>query len=114
MKQKQRIYIQGKGLFNVLTDSLKNINYNDIGKSLLNSGLEACKTALKSGIATGSRLAGERITEKVIDKLLPKKESDENIKKLQSLQDIVKQDIENYSKKQNGGKIKIKRKPKYL
>ena len=112
MKQKQRIYISGKGFVNLLTDSLKNINYNDIGKSLLDSGIQASKTALKSGLETGSKLAGQRITEKLIDKILPKKESDENIKKLQSLQDMVKQDIENYSKKQNGGKVK--RKPKYL
>ena len=112
MKEKQKIYIRGKGIMTILKNSLKNINYNDIGKSLLDSSLEAGKTALKSGITTGSKLAGERITEKIIDKLLPKKETDENIKKLQSLQDMVKQDIEIFSKKQNGGKIR--RKPKYL
>ena len=97
-KEKQRVYIKGRG-------------FAEVAKRVLNQilGNEATKTfalaALKKGAEIGGDKMGEVVAKKLTEKLLPQREKEELKTVLEELQQKVKKDITSYNQLGAGYKI---------
>lgn len=121
-RNKKLVYISGQGFKEVLSSVLNRVfnsnNIKDIGNKLLDAGINSGKTALSSALETGAKLGGEKLATHLVEKMIPptqkeNNEKEEQRKKLELLQNKIKDDIEKYKQEHQTGSGVKKRKKQY-